>query len=368
MGRVGRFVCVSVPFILTIGSLICILIVCLAGVTNKSLYLLKVNTEDFSISSSELESLAKRDINLNVRSLSGLIEDALTTTTSDAVTSSSSNITAADLSLADSYEVALWTYCTTSGSDTTCTSPAFNYASNATNTTKYVELAESVAGVTVTIPSSVTSALKTFSTISYITQIIYTVAFALTILELVLGIFALCSRIGSCCTFIISGLQTVALIAASVLATVLASVATGAIEGLAKGYGVTANINTSFLVATWFGVALSLGSSLFWMFSICCCKGDRNKSGKGETRFRDSHQTPLVPAAVPFSGNGYQRVQDPYAAQVPAQNAGGNGYQRVQDPYAPQTQTAYGGYQVPMTQVRNSRQQTGAYEPYSHDA
>lgn len=355
MGNIGRFACVSVPFMLTIGSLVCILIVSLAGVTNKSLYLMKVNTANLSISKTDAASLVTRSLpaDLHLRSLSGLVESALDpTSTSVGVTSSSGNITASTLDLADSYKIDIFTYCSTTGTSTNCTSAHYNWAANATNTTAFSDLALSAAGVSISLPDAITSALKTFSKVSYITQIVYTIAGVLTILEIVIGLFALCSRIGSCCTFIVSGLQTVAIISASILATVLASITTGAIDAAAKTYGVTASINTSFLATTWIGVAFSLASGLFWMFSICCCKGGdrKDRSGRGESRFRDSHQEPLVPGpAAPFGGNGYQRVHDPYAPQET-----GN--------------TAYGGYQVPMTQVKNGRQTTGAYEPYTHGA
>lgn len=301
---------------------------------------MQINTANLSVSTSELSSL------VSTRDLSTLTAAATATITSG------TNITAADLSLADSYKISLWVYCATTGSNNNCTSPEFNWAKEATNTTKLSDLALSVAGVSISLPDTITAALKTFSTVMYWAEIVYVIAGAVTAVELLIGFFALCSRIGSCCTFIVSAVSTVAIIAASVLSTVLASITVGSIKAVAEPYGVTGSINTSFLATTWIAAAFSLASGLFWMFSICCCKGgsSSNKYNGASSRFRDSDshhgQAPLVANAAGFGG-----------------------YERVHDPYQPQESgTTSAGYGVPMGQIRNHRQQQGAYEPYSHGA
>jgi hypothetical protein len=120
MGRVGRFVCVGMPFALTVASLICILIVTLTGVTNNGLF--KVNTQNLSISTSDLSSLHTRGTHIK---LSG------SAISSAAAAAGSVNITAADLGLFDAYTISLWNYCYFSG--TTCTPVKFDWASNAIN-------------------------------------------------------------------------------------------------------------------------------------------------------------------------------------------------------------------------------------------
>ncbi|ATZ50736.1 hypothetical protein BCIN_06g02240 [Botrytis cinerea B05.10] len=342
----GRFLCVGVPFGLTLASLVCLLIASLAGVTDKSLDIFAVNTTNLSISSSALLSLEN---SFRKRGLADLTVAALTpsTTTSEKSTiesaiasitgtDSATNITAKDLDLADSYKVSLWGYCAVTGKNTTCTKAKFNWAATSLNTTSIDTLA-SATGVNATLPSEVKHALKTFTVVSKWTQVVYIIALIATALELFLGIFAMCSRAASCVTYIISGFSTAAVIAASIMATVLSSVTVGSIKTAAKAYGVEASIDTHFLAVTWLAVAFSIGSSFFWVFTICCCASDHKSSKKNRRSVND--QEKLIPQSM-----AYQKIDGP--------------------------ETAYGGQQQGVYHQQQYPQptRTGAYEPYSHGA
>ena len=336
---VGRLFCVGLPFALTIASIACLLVAMLSGVGDKKLDMFEVNTKNFSVSTSDLknfEGLLKRDpvpsphfSELTTAALSGYTVQG---------TDAASNITAADLGLADYYKVALWGICSTTGSSTKCSKPKFNWASSALNGTN-VTLIGSTTSVQVTLPKSIHDSLKTFAVLSEWTQVVYIIAFVVSVLELVVGLFAFCSRVGSCCTFIVSGFSTTAVIVASIMATVVSSVVVGAIESSAKAYGAKASLNVSFLGVTWLATAFSIGAGLFWLLSICCCaasshKSNRRSMGDGEK-------------LLPTRGNGYQPVEDPHGFDA---------------------NTAYG----PQPRVDYSQQQPigrqGAYEPYSHGA
>lgn len=333
---VGRVLCVSLPFGLTLASLICLLIVMLAGITDKNLDMFQVNTQNFSISSSSLqnfEDLVKRD------SGSGGHFSALTTAALNGAATSSGtavNITAADLGLADSYKVSLWNYCATTGSSTTCSKGKFNWASSELNTTNITVLASST-GANVTLPKELRDALHTFTVVSKWTEVVYIIAFVVSVLEIVVGVFGFCSRIGSCCTFIVSGISTTAVIIASVMATVVSSIVVGAIDSATKAYGAHASLNTSFLAITWLAAAFSIGAGLFWLLSTCCCAADHHKHNRRSMGDNEK----LLPT-------------------------GGAGYQRVEDPHGFDANTAYG----PQTHGVHHNQQPlgreGAYEPYSH--
>lgn len=333
---VGRVLCVGLPFGLTIASLICLLIAMLAGVTDKNLDMFQVKTQNFSVSSSDLtnfEDILKRDPgHFSALTTAALNGAALSSS------SSSVNITAADLGLADYYKVSLWNLCATTGSKTTCSKAKFNWASSELNTTNITTLASST-GTNVTLPKSITDSLHTFTVVSKWTEVVYIIALVASVLELVVGLFGFCSRIGSCCTFIISGVSTTAVIAASVMATVMSSVVVGAIESAAKAYGATASLNTSFLAITWLAAAFSIGAGLFWLFSICCCAADHHKSNRRS--MGDGEKL------LPTRGTGYQRVEDPHGFDS-------------NTAYGPQTEGVY-NHQQPV-----GRQ--GAYEPYSHAA
>lgn len=330
---VGRFLCVGLPFGLTVASLICLLIVMLAGVTDKNLDMFQVKTQNFSVSTSSLqnfEDLVKRSDHFSALTTAALSGYASGT--------SSVNITAADLGLADSYKVSLWNYCATTGSSTTCSKAKFNWAASELNVTNITTLASST-GTNVTLPKEITNSLKTFTVVSKWTEVVYIIAFVATVLELVVGLFGFCSRIGSCCTFIISGVSTTAVITASVMATVMSSVVVGAIDSATKAYGAKSSLNTSFLAVTWISAAFSIGAGLFWLFSICCCAADHHKSNRRS--MGDSEKL------LPTRGSGYQRVEDPHGFDA-------------NTAYGPQTQGVY-NHQEPV-----GRQ--GAYEPYSHAA
>lgn len=322
MGRLGRFVCVGMPFALTLASLVCLLIITLTGVSNNSLYNFKVNTGNLSISASDLSSLTRRSNHLE------LTGSAITSASSAA---SSVNITAADLGLADSYTTTLWNYCYTTGSTTICTPAKFDWASNATNITNTLTTIAAEQGVTFA-DSSLNNSVKTFSNVVKWTEIVYIIASALAAFELIIGLFAFCSRIGSCCTFLISGFSTAAAIAAAALSTVTATVVVGAVSAFNK-YGVSASFNTPFLAISWLAVAFSLAASLFWMFSICCCSPAASKR-KEKHRSRAGDEKPY---------GGYVRVNDPFG---PAHTHG--------------QETGY----IPPTQPTQAQR----YEPYSHTA
>jgi hypothetical protein len=274
------------PFALTLASLICILIVTLTGVTNNHLFLFKVNTQNLSISTSDLSSLHKRGTHIK---LSG------SAISSAAAAAGSVNITAADLGLFDAYTISLWNYCYFSG--TTCTPAKFDWASDAINITTTLTTLAAKNGASFS-DSTLINAIKTFANIIKWTEIVYIIAGALAALELIIGLFAFCSRVGSCCTFLVSGFSSAAVIAAAALSTITAAVVVGAISALNK-FGVFASFNTSFLAISWLAVVFSLAGSFFWLFSICCCAPDRRER-------RDKHRSREKPYP------GYQRVNDPF--------------------------------------------------------
>ncbi|KUJ18864.1 SUR7 protein-like protein [Mollisia scopiformis] len=332
----GRFVCVGLPFGLTLASLVCIMIAMLAGISNKSLDLFEVKTQNLSISSSDLqnlENLVKREDHFSALTIAALGNAAATASTSV-------NITAADLGLADSYKVSLWNYCAVTGSKTNCTSAKFNWAATALNTTTITNLASSTTGTTVTLPKSLTSALHTFTIFSKWTEVVYIIAAITCAIEIVLSLFAFCSRAGSCITFLISGLSTTTVIAASIMATVEASIVTGAIDSVAKAYGAKSSINTSFLATTWLAVVFSIASGFFWMFTICCCAADHHSKKSRRSRNGEDAEK-LIPSGA------YQRVEE-------------TGYHGGQQSGIYNAQQ----YATPAHNVKAER--GGAYEPYSH--
>ncbi|TQB76253.1 hypothetical protein MPDQ_000560 [Monascus purpureus] len=124
------------------------------------------------------------------------------------------------------------------------------------------------------LPSDLHKDMNAYRAASKYVFIAFCIAFAATILELFAGIFAVCSRWGSCVTYILGGIAGLFLISAVIVATVLTSIVTHAIQENVQDYGITATFGTHFQVVAWLAVAFHLLADTFWMFSICCCGGN----------------------------------------------------------------------------------------------
>ncbi|KAI2638602.1 SUR7 protein [Xylaria nigripes] len=308
MGRVGRYFCVALPFILTVASIIAFLIVGLAGVTSNGLYLFRIDLTDVAINGSQIQGIANDigslfsgksldDINTQVHDVVGgarfavrspvdlhdrdLLDDVKNglgagldenqiTQAIDAL--GNTRITASELGLANIYDFTLWNYCVTpQDGKKNCTQAQFDWASHEINTTWIQKFNEATASK-VTIPKEVEDGIDLYKTITKWTEVVFIIAMVALGLELLVGLFTACSRAVSCVTWIVSGFATVAVIATAVLLTVTGSTVTGVVLGAAHQYNVKASVNTSFLAILWLGVAFAIGASLFWLFSVCCCK------------------------------------------------------------------------------------------------
>src|SRR5688500_16825352 len=106
MANFGRFVCVAIPFLCTVASLIALLVAGLAGVTDKSLYMFRINTTELEISPSLIGSILNKRDPQNFHDPTNLINTGTKVATGN-------NVTAADLGLHDLYDIGLWGYCYT---------------------------------------------------------------------------------------------------------------------------------------------------------------------------------------------------------------------------------------------------------------
>lgn len=341
MGNVGRVFCVALPFMMVVASIICLLIGGLIGVTtNSSLYMFRVNTTDLSISSASVENLLK----LSGRSPNSV--DWHEASVLDGATSSdtqTSNITAADLGLADLYDINLWGYCyTNQNGNRTCTKAQFDWAETYLNTTSLTSLSSAATGTNITLPTEITSSLNAFKTVTKWTEVVFIIAMIALGVELFFGLFTSCSRAVSCLTWVISGIATTAAIGAAALMTAMSAIVVGAVESTAKWYGVSGSLNTSFLAVIWLGVAFAIGAGLFWMLTVCCCKPD-HRSNKRNL----DEQEKFVPTGT------YAPLHD--------RNSYGYNNQYSNQYGTPQ----YGAPQYGAPRQQNSRSDL-AYEPYSH--
>lgn len=368
MANLGRYACVAIPFLLTLGSLIALLIAGLAGVADKSLYMFQVNTTDLSISPLSIENvldqITKRqtdgsglhdvegllnDVKDNVGDAAGDVVDDIKNTVGDkagdviddiqdavdnnpdlantvANVANGGNLTAADLGLFDLYDIGLWGYCyTPQNGSRACTKSQFNWAEKELNTTTtqlddLILIANTAGGQNITLPKEISTAINTFSTVTRWTEIVFIIAYIALGVELLFGIFANCTRVFSCITALVAAFATVAVCAAAALATATSAIVVGAVETTAKFYGVSASLNTRFLATVWIAAAFAIAAGFFWMFTCCCCAPDHSSRRRS---YRDSTHEKLMPSSsgpyqpVPGGNTGYTGAQYPAAAAQP---------------------------------------------------
>ncbi|KAI1477028.1 hypothetical protein K445DRAFT_314288 [Daldinia sp. EC12] len=306
---VGRYVCVALPFILTVGSIIAMLIAGLTGVTNNGLYIFELDTRNVSIDASTVQNFLGNLTNLE--SIGDKIDSTVSNTHKavsqniynhdnqissrspapqddvdvssiiGSLTGSGDNITAAELGIDKIYQFTLWNYCAISSDGAkNCTKAKFNWAAEDLNTSWVDEFGKQL-GSNVTLPDEVNDTLDTFKSLIKWTEVVYVIAMIGLGLELVVGLFTACSRLVSCLTWVISGFATAFVIAAASMMTALAVIVVGVGKSSMEKYGGEASWNKNFLACIWIGVAFALGASFFWLFSVCCCKPENRPYNRG---------------------------------------------------------------------------------------
>ncbi|KAJ6131393.1 hypothetical protein N7523_001853 [Penicillium sp. IBT 18751x] len=338
MGKAGRIACIFTPYLLTIASLICIIMVGL-GCTNASsstlnnLYFMRVDLQNITSAGSktttEIESI--------------LQEYGITSVTSSDVSDVLSKLQD-DSTLKDFYDIGLWGYCdgdiTNSTSNTTsCSSPKSEYYFNPLEVWGLDNDA-----VKNELPDDYTKVMNIYKAVSKWMFIAYVLAFATTIVEILVGIFAICSRWGSCVTTLFAVLAFLFTTAASVTATVLFSIMKSTAGNLLNAYGIKFTMGKNMYAATWLAVAFSLAGTLFWLFSVCCCSG----RSPYNHRNRDRRNNGIMAEKAPYTYEPLGAGAVPYGNQHPNHTS-----------YPPPPANEY-----PMTNTNNGR--ANAYEPFRH--
>jgi hypothetical protein len=347
--KIGRFFCVALPFILLLGSIICLLIVALAGVTNKDMYMFSIDVQDLSLDPLDKEIKNKLGLDFDGIDLKNIDTDSVLDKLGIDLgflnnknsrrddDSSSSNITAKTLGLTKKeYEISVWGYCGRGWDDKrTCTQPKWNWAA---------EISDAGKSKNVTLPNEIKSAVSVFKQATKWTQYAFVFAFVALVLEMVVGIFSGCSRIVSCIVWIISGVATLLVLACLGVTAGTALAVVGAVKGTAEIYGAKASLHDIFFIILAFSAAFALAASLFWIFTVCCCKpGHRDKR---KNRKSDSEKL------LGGSNGKYAPIGSDH------EMTSGGFYNHNQ------SSSQYGAPRYPSGAARSDL----AYEPYSHRA
>ncbi|GAD94991.1 integral membrane protein [Paecilomyces variotii No. 5] len=267
MGKAGRIVCIFTPYVLTIASLVCLILVGL-GCTNKS----SSTLNDLYFFRADLQNLTTASSDSNSALSSALSAANLDSDTTDKLNSLLDEAEKA-MDLKDFYDIGLFGYCdgdvTNDNFKTTnCSKAKAGFWFNPVQVWNL-----NGTGVDDILPDSLQKDLDTYKQVTKWMFIAYIIAFAATVAELVIGLTAICSRWGSFVTSLVSAVSLIFTVAASVTATVMYVVLKNAFNKALKDYGITGSMGKNMYVTTWLAVAFSLGASLFWLLSSCCCSG-----------------------------------------------------------------------------------------------
>ena len=387
MGKGGRIACIFTPMVLTIASLVALAFLEASGWSPGSPlnnnYLMSVDFSNFTVA------------------------DAGSVSNSTELTAA---LTLAEASgqLKETYRIYLWNYCSankTSGDIDYCSDrqssfvfdPVEQFGLNATDAEVPTGTSSGDNAVTSAINNAkenvqefqdnvlgdaASGAIKVYKRVAKWNFIAYQVAFWTTVITIVVGLLAICSRWGSLCTWIMAivsliiclspprcshltlphQISTLFTFLASLTTTILFSSLTGALHTLLEPYNIKVSLGTRALAVTWIATALSIVATLFWLCSICCCSGRdnphhrSNSKGKGglwnsEPKGHESGGGRRSVMSLGKSGPGYERVESPHAGgdRVPLRDY-------PQQPTAYQSPQPYGGGYAP--------QQNNAFEPY----
>ncbi|KAK5082833.1 hypothetical protein LTR05_006714 [Lithohypha guttulata] len=261
MVNAGRVVCITTPFLLTIGALLCLILVFLAGSIDRSstldsLYFAKLDLSNFTTTASA--NLAGGTTGANLSVLGGALEAAKQ-----------------QLNMYDYYTLYLRGYCGWNGDDlyANCSSPQTIFWFDAIS---IWGLDSNTTGTEIEdlLPSSLRTGLNTYEKVSKAMSIMYIVAVASTAATVLVGISAIFSRWGSFATTIFAAASSIFTLVASVVATALFFTMKGMLnETLEEDYGIRADVGNKGYIVTWVATAFAVGAGLFWLLSVCCCSG-----------------------------------------------------------------------------------------------
>ncbi|KAH6691766.1 actin cortical patch SUR7/pH-response regulator pali, partial [Leptodontidium sp. MPI-SDFR-AT-0119] len=177
--------------------------------------------------------------------------------------------------LADSYTVALWSYCADkngiSSSNTSCSTPTRDFWFDPVQAwhLKNTVFADG-------LPKALDDVLKTYHSVSRVMVRLYLIAISITAASTILGFCAVFSLVGSILPLIMTSISTVGLLTASIMATVVYSSVVGTFDTVLRSYGVDATLGLNMFALTWSAFLSAKISSFLWFFrGLCCCCGKR---------------------------------------------------------------------------------------------
>ncbi|KAK2810666.1 hypothetical protein FQN50_002706 [Emmonsiellopsis sp. PD_5] len=279
MGKGGRIACIFTPYILTLGSLACLILVGL-GMTKPSsplntFYFVKADLKDIDTNSDGIaEKLLPFTHGLQQADGRGQIHDY--------------------------YLIGLWNHCYKDEADKEwkCTDRKTKYYFD-----PVAEWGLDDSQAEGFLPERLDDGISAYKKVTGWMFVAFVIAFVATLVEILVGISAIFSRWGSLVTTVVSSVSSFFYIAAAVTATALYGILVGAVNTSLKPYEIKSSLGKNMFATLWIGVAFSLASGLFWLFSVCCCSG-RSPYGHDDRRGKRTYAE-----KTPYT---YERVSSPY--------------------------------------------------------
>ena len=329
MGKGGRLACIFVPMALTVVALIFLVLIGL-GQTNSSSYYL-----------SNLYFL--RANATGAAGHLGFTGNAANNETASA------DIQNGHIVMYNAYSVGLWNYCAGGGMVGNATADGLDPASKvAFCTGRDVHFAFNPVQVwgldntftTQFFSKDLNNALNAYENgLAKAIGPLYIVTVVAAGVQIIIGLFAVLSRIGSLFTTLSACFTTICAFAFAVITTIAYFSLEAAFNEALDKEGFHFDHGAQAFAYTWLAVVLFIVGTLFWAFSSCCCSGE-NRRGRGRGRGGDEKGYPLQEQSY-----GYQRMGSPN----PGVGAGA---------FHPGAQpTAYGPSSAPVGRAN-------AYEPY----
>lgn len=229
------------------------------------------------------------------------------------------------------YVVGMWNYCTQNSTVTHCMPAHKKYWFNPIDTFNLTGLSLDKNGH---LPARLRDGLKLYHHASDVLYYFWAVALAITVFEIICGVGAVFSRIGSFVTTLCAAVSVAAsgvmsylaclltriqlsfifVLGTAILITIVFPTLTGALKKELEHYDVAISDGTRMLSIIWIAAALSLVSILFWTFSICCCAARSPYGHRGRqvvvektpytyeplgTQYATPHNIPLTSMAAP---------------------------------------------------------------------
>jgi len=351
MGKAARFACILTPMLLTLGALICLLLVFFGTQSKSALlpnaYFFKIDWTNFT--SATADRLSSLDV-------PGVPDEKLWEVL---------NLAKEAQHVEDVYTIGLWSY---------CEGPApqqgdnFKPADCSPRSRSFYFNPLTVWNINSTdadlIPKSLTSSLNAYRVASRWNIIVHTFSISTIAVALVVGLSGIWSRWGSFVTTVIIVAGAISTIAGAITVTALYGAISSALNTAFKVYGIKTSLGSSGIAIEWLAALFASAACAFWLLSSCCCSGSSNNPYRSRNDPHPVH-SPFSNASARAaekspSSYSYQPVASPNSVPYPA---AGQQQQQPSGSYWPQS--SYDQHQhhdIPL-QPMNQHQST-AYEPY----